>query len=79
MPRLPSLSATKIINALRRAGFVDAPKRGKGSHRALCRIDNSGVTRLIIVPMGRDLPKGTLMAIINQSGLSRDEFLALLK
>ena len=79
MPRLPCLSATKIIGALRRAGFVDAPKRGKGSHRALCRTDQAGMTRLVVVPMGRDIPKGTLLAIISQSGLSRDEFLELLK
>jgi len=58
--RLPSLSSKQIIKALRRAGFTEAPDRGKGSHR------------------GRDIPKGTLLAIIDQAGMTREEFLKFL-
>jgi predicted RNA binding protein YcfA (HicA-like mRNA interferase family) len=78
MPKLPSLSSRHIISALRRAGFVEAPDRGKGSHRAFYRVDPSGHTRLVIVPQGKDIPRGTLLAILDQASLSRDEFLALL-
>ena len=78
MPKLPSLSSTQIIRALRRVGFADAPHRGKGSHRALCRTDESGRQRLVIVPRGKDIPRGTLLAILEQAGLSRDEFAKLL-
>ena len=77
MSRLPALSSRRIIQALRKAGFVEAPKRGKGSHLAFVRDDPSG-TRLVIVPYGHDIPKGTVLAILEQAGLSRDEFLKLL-
>lgn len=59
-------------------GFAKAPVRGKGSHRAFHRKDASGRTRLVIVPRGKDIPRGTLRAILEQAGLSRDEFLDLL-
>lgn len=76
--RLPSLSSRQIIQALRKAGFSEAPDRGKGSHRAFVKRDPTGEIRLVIVPQGRDIPRGTLLAILNQAGLSREEFLKLL-
>jgi len=79
MPRLPSLSSARIIHALRQAGFAEAPDRGKGSHRAFCRTDDAGTMRLVIVPGGKDIPRGTVAAILEQAGLSSDEFLHLLK
>jgi len=78
MTKLPSLSSRQIVQTLRRAGFVEAPDRGKGSHRAFYRVGTSGRTRLVIVPQGKDIPRGTLLAILDQAGLSRDEFLRLL-
>ncbi len=77
MSKLPSLSSKRIIKALREAGFVEAPDRGKGSHRAFVRSD-SDKTRLVIVPLGKDIPRGTLLAILEQASLSREEFLRLL-
>ena len=54
--KLPSLSSQRLIAALRRAGFEDAPRRGKGSHHALMRRDANGRIRLVILPERRDLP-----------------------
>lgn len=76
--RLPSLSSKKIIRALRAAGFSEAPHRGKGSHRAFVKKDPGGRVRLVIVPQGRDIPRGTLLAILDQAGLTKDDFLSLL-
>lgn len=76
--RLPSLSSQQIIRVLRKNGFVEAPDRGKGSHRAFVKIDSSARTRLVIVPHGKDIPRGTLLAILEQAGLSREEFLKLI-
>lgn len=76
--RLPSLSSSQIVQALRKAGFVEAPDRGKGSHRAFMRKDATGKIRLVIVPQGKDIPRGTLLAIVDQAGLTKNEFLALL-
>lgn len=78
MSKLPGLSSDEVLTALRKIGFVSAPKRGKGSHTALYRSDVSGKTWLVIVPKRRDLPQGTLRAIIEQAGLTRAEFLNLL-
>ena len=76
--RLPSLSSAQIVRGLRKAGFVEAPDRGKGSHRAFMKKDATGKTRLVIIPQGKDIPRGTLLTIIDQAGLTKDEFLALL-
>jgi len=78
MTKLPSLSSRQIIQALSRAGFVEAPHRGKGSHRAFWKRDAAGRVRLVIVPQGKDIPRGTLLAILDQANLSRGEFLDLL-
>jgi predicted RNA binding protein YcfA (HicA-like mRNA interferase family) len=75
---LPSLSSERLIRALRRAGFEDAPMRGKGSHRALVRRDPNGRTRLVIVPDRKDVPRGTLHAILQQAGLTAEELRGLL-
>lgn len=66
------------MKALRQAGFVEAPDRGKGSHRAFVKREPGGKVRLVIVPQGKDIPRGTLLSILDQAGLSREEFLRLL-
>lgn len=76
--RLPILSSKQIIKALKKAGFEYAPKRGKGSHIALFKIDEKNVKRLVIVPKSKNIPKGTCLSIIDQAGLNKDEFLKLL-
>ena len=76
--RLPSLSSKKIIRALRQAGFVEAPDKGKGSHRAFTKKDSVGRVRLVIVPQGKDVPRGTLLAILEQASISKEEFIELI-
>ena len=78
MTRLPSLSSRQVIAALRRAGFEEAPRRGKGSHHALVRRDPDGRVRLVIVPERSDRPTGTLHAILDLAGLSADDLRRLL-
>ena len=78
MAKLPILPTEKIVRALRKKGFEFAPKRGKGSHLALVGTDATGRTRLVIIPKRKDVPIGTLQAILEQADLSRDEFLELL-
>ena len=77
MTRIPSLSSREVVQALRKGGFLDAPKRGKGSHIAMVK-KGPGLPRLVIIPERKVLPKGTLRAILEQAGLSREEFLSLL-
>ena len=76
--KLPIVSSEDIIRALIRAGFYYAPKRGKGSHLAFYK-EEQKKKRLVIVPKRKEIPRGTLLAILEQAGLSREQFLKLLK
>lgn len=78
MPRLPGLSSQDVVRALRRAGCISAPRRGKGSHQALIRKMPDGGITIVIVPKRKSLPRGTLRAILRQVGLTVDEFADLL-
>jgi len=77
MPKLPVVSSKQVIRILQKLGFEYAPKRGKGSHVALVK-DTDSKTRLVIVPDRNEIPKGTLLAILEQAGTSKDEFIRLL-
>jgi predicted RNA binding protein YcfA (HicA-like mRNA interferase family) len=54
------------------------PKRGKGSHSALVK-RGTDKARLVIVPDRKTIPRGTLLAILDQAGLTKDGFIDLLK
>lgn len=75
MSKLPSLTARKIIRALKRAGFVE--DRQKGSHLVLI---HSGTKARTVVPVhpGRIVKEPLLRAIIRDASLSVDEFIELL-
>jgi predicted RNA binding protein YcfA (HicA-like mRNA interferase family) len=74
MSRLPSLTSKQIVAALEKAGFILL--RVRGSHYQLF---HPAKNRHTTVPHhGRDLPRGTVAAILAQAGLTRDEFLKLL-
>jgi predicted RNA binding protein YcfA (HicA-like mRNA interferase family) len=74
MSRLPSLTPKQVVAALEKAGFVVL--RVRGSHYQLF---NPAAKRHTTVPHhSRDLARGTVAAILNQAGLSREQFLKLL-
>lgn len=75
MPRLPVLPAREIIKALGKAGFVAVSQRG--SHVKL-RAETEEEVRTVVVPNYPEVPRGVLVSILRQAGLSREEFLALL-
>ncbi len=75
MAKLPRLSGKKVIKTLSKAGFVS--KRQKGSHVIMTKEVKDGKIPLV-VPLHSEIDTGTLLEIIRQSKLSRDEFLALL-
>jgi predicted RNA binding protein YcfA (HicA-like mRNA interferase family) len=70
MSKLPGISGRTCVRVLERAGFF--LKRQEGSHIILRR-DNPFTQ--IVVPDHKELDRGTLRAIIRQSGLSVDEFM----
>lgn len=74
MPKLPSITPEKIIRALKKKGFV--LDRVKGSHHLYYHPETK---RRAVVPLHkRDLPKGTLLEILKQAGVSKEELRELL-
>jgi predicted RNA binding protein YcfA (HicA-like mRNA interferase family) len=74
MPRLPACKPADVIRALGRAGFV--LDHSTGSHRFFRHPTRAG---LVVVAFHRkDLKRGTLRGIIEQAGLSVEQFIALL-
>ena len=69
MSRLPALSPKKIVELLESKGFV--LHRTKGSHRIYF---NPETEKRVVIPYHKkDLPKGTLLEILRQAGISADE------
>ena len=77
MPKLPVVSSKQVVRILQNLGFEYAPKRGKGSHLAFIKKDKDK-TRLVIVPDRREIPRGTLLSIMEQAGLTKEEFVKML-
>jgi predicted RNA binding protein YcfA (HicA-like mRNA interferase family) len=69
MPEFPVLSGAEIIKALERLGFRQV--RQRGSH-VVMRKDCRGC----VVPLHREVKRGTLTGILRQAEVSPDEFLA---
>ena len=78
MPKLPILSSKEVIRVLKHLGFEPAPKRGKGSHSAFIKRTEEK-TRLVIVPHRNEIPRGTLLSIIEQARLTKREFIESLE
>lgn len=72
MSRLPLLSWREVVKVLAKAGFQVA--RQKGSHLILIKDEC-----VVPVPKHKEIKKGLLMEIIAEAGLTREEFLKLLK
>jgi predicted RNA binding protein YcfA (HicA-like mRNA interferase family) len=69
MPKLPVLTPREVIKLLEERGFV--LDRAKGSHHVYY---HPLTTRRAVVPLHKqDLPKGTLLSILTQAGIDRDE------
>jgi predicted RNA binding protein YcfA (HicA-like mRNA interferase family) len=69
--KIPGLSGDDLINALKKAGFHFV--RQRGSHISL----ENGPYRTV-VPLHDELSRGTLLAILKQCGLSKEDLLKLL-
>jgi predicted RNA binding protein YcfA (HicA-like mRNA interferase family) len=71
---LPRLSGRQVANALARVGYEK--DRQKGSHIVLRQA--APPHRRIVVPDHDEIAKGTLRAILRESGLTVEEFKTLL-
>lgn len=73
MSRLPVLSGKELIRILQKEGFE--VKRQKGSHVILVK---EFVKNAVVVPLHSEIDKGTLIEIIRQAGMTREDFFQLL-
>lgn len=74
MSKLPSLKPRDVIAALKRVGFVEHHQKGGHLH-----LWNEGLRRIVTIPVHPgDIKRGTLNAIVRQSGLTVDQFRDLL-
>ncbi len=71
MPKLPVLSGKALIKILQKAGFKIV--RQKGSHVSLQKGNYKTV-----VPLHNELARGTLLGILKQCGLTKEEIMDLL-
>lgn len=75
MPKLPSIRARELVRVAESIGFVF--DRQRGSHAVYYRDADK---RRVVIPMhgSKDLKQGTLRGIINDLGLTADEFVSKL-
>ncbi|MBI1745983.1 MAG: type II toxin-antitoxin system HicA family toxin [Acidobacteria bacterium] len=73
--KLPALKPKEVLPALRKAGFLIA--RITGSHYIL-KHPQQPALRVTIPMHNKDLKRGTLRSIIDQAGMTVDEFIKLI-
>ncbi|MGE0066950.1 MAG: type II toxin-antitoxin system HicA family toxin [Solirubrobacterales bacterium] len=72
-PRQPVVSGERLIKALRRDGWEVV--RQRGSH---VRLKKPGRRHALVVPLHRELRRGTLAGILRDADLSMEELSRLL-
>lgn len=73
MSKLPQVSGPDVVRALQKVGFT--VRRQHGSHIIMRRDDPFAQT---VVPNHRQIDRGTLRAILRQSGITVDKLIKLL-
>ena len=72
--KYPILSPQEIIKVLSKLGFEKTSQRG--SHVKYAKLGTP--SKIVIIPMHYEIAKGTLKSILEQAGISLDEFLKYL-
>ena len=73
--RLPVISGKEMIKILTKQGFQTV--RQKGDHVSLYK-KSVNEPLLVIVPLKKEIKKGTLLNILRQAKITREEFEKLL-
>lgn len=71
MPKLPILKPREIIQKLKKLGFIE--DHITGSHIIFYHPESQ--KRAVVPYHLKDLPPGTLSSILNESGVSKEEFI----
>lgn len=75
MAKLPILKSKELVKVLNKMGFFEFHR--VGSHVQLKHTDGRRTT--IAIHRGKDIPRGTLKAIIDDLGISTKDFVKFLK
>lgn len=75
MPKLPVVKARELVRVLKKLGFFEHHQ--VGSHIQFKNVGGKRVT--VPVHRGKDINRGILRGIINDIGLTIDEFIKVLK
>lgn len=68
--KYPILSSSEIISALYKLGFIKVSQ--KGSH---AKYKNNFTNKVCIIPMHKEVARGTLKNILEQADITIEEFL----
>jgi len=74
LSKLPVVSGREVIRILTKIGFEIVGR--KGSHIRLKRRRNKELL-IVVVPLHRELARGTLRSILRQANLTLEDFLRL--
>lgn len=75
MPKIPVVTAQKLIKVLKKKGFI--LYRVKGSHHIFVKPSHN-ISVSVPVHKGKDLGKGITLAILKDAEIDIDEFLKFL-
>ncbi len=70
--KLPFVSSDEVIKFLSKRGFLVV--RQRGSHISLHKKENNN-TILVVVPRRKEIKKGTLLSILRQAKISKEDFM----
>lgn len=73
--KLPVVSGNDAVKTLKKLGF--AVTRQKGSHVSMHKTNPDGII-LVVIPMRESVKKGTLLSILKQARVEREEFISAL-
>jgi predicted RNA binding protein YcfA (HicA-like mRNA interferase family) len=73
--KYPVLKPTEIITILNKFGFSFVSQ--KGSHIKMRKVSDDQLTKTVIIPNHYEVSKGTLQAILEQAGITIEEFIKM--
>ena len=76
MPKLPVVKSKDLVRALKSVGFFEHRQKST-SH--LVMKHNDGRRTIVPLHLGKDIPKGTLFAIIKDIQIAKEELIKILK
>lgn len=73
MPRFPSFKPKEVIKKFEKIGYTK--DRQRGSHVILY---SQALKKRVVIPLHlKDIPRGTILSIVKQAGLTKKEFLQI--